>query len=102
MSKLLWFTFILGLQCNVAFSYKILMAFTLPSPSHHIIGKGLMKGLIADGHEVTMISVFKEKNPIENFTEIYLDGVVEQIAGKFQSKSKKFSNSLSRFFLNSP
>lgn len=81
MRKLFWFILILGLQCNVAFSYKILMAFTLPSPSHHIIAKGLMKGLIADGHEVTMISLFKEKDSFENFTEIHLDGVVDQLTG---------------------
>lgn len=45
-----------------------------------------MKGLIADGHEVTMISLFKEKDSFENFTEIHLDGLVEQMAsGEFHS-----------------
>lgn len=37
-----------------------------------------MKGLAADGQEVTIISPFKEKNPIANYTEVYLDGIYDQ------------------------
>lgn len=65
------------------------MTFTLPSRSHHIMGKALMQGLIADGHEVTMISPYEEKNSFENFTEIHLDGVIEQMSsGMCQGKMK--------------
>lgn len=43
-----------------------------------------MKGLAADGHDVTIISPFKEDKPIPNYNEIYLDGVYEKITrGKF-------------------
>lgn len=80
MRNSLWLLLYLAIQCNGVHSYKILALFTPPSPSHYIIGKGLMKGLIADGHEVTMVSPFKEKKPIENFTEIYLEGIIENIS----------------------
>lgn len=68
---------LLAFQCYGVTSYRILMTFTIPSPSHHIIGKALMQGLIADGHEVTLISPFKENYAHENFTEIHLDGIIE-------------------------
>lgn len=45
-----------------------------------------MKGLAADGHDVTMISPFKEKNPIPNYNEVYLDGIYDDAAkGNFKS-----------------
>lgn len=46
-----------------------------------------MKGLIADGHEVTMISPYRVNESFENFTEIHLDGVKEHMAtGKFHAE----------------
>lgn len=85
MRNLLWFFVFLVLQWCGAYSYRILLVFSLTSPSHHILGSGLMKGLVADGHEVTMISAFREPK-IDNFTEIYLDGVMEK------QKKSQFEN----------
>lgn len=61
-------------------SYKILGIFHTVSRSHYYVGSALMKGLAADGHEVTVISPFQEKNPIPNYNEIYLDGTYDMFA----------------------
>lgn len=74
------------IQCYAVASYKILSVFPTISPSHYYVGRALMKGLAADGHEVTMISPFKEKNQIPNYNEVYLDGVYDQaVNGSFDS-----------------
>lgn len=83
MRNLVWFILFLAVQCKGVISYKVLEIFMVHCPSHYMIGSSLMKGLIADGHEVTMISPFKEKKTFENHTEIYLDGIVEYV-GKFR------------------
>lgn len=91
MPNLSWILLFLAFhcQCNGANSYKILMVFPHPSPSHHFVGRGLMKGLIADGHEVTMISPFSESK-IENFTGIHLDGLFDEyMRSKFYSFTEK-------------
>lgn len=68
-----------AIERNGVASYKILGIFPTVSPSHYYVGKALMKGLAADGHEVTIISPFKEKNPIPNYTEIYLEGFYDSV-----------------------
>ncbi len=47
--------------------------FPCPSRSHYAVGHALMKGLAADGHEITIVSPFSQKKPIENYTEILLE-----------------------------
>ncbi|XP_055308683.1 UDP-glucosyltransferase 2-like [Sitodiplosis mosellana] len=54
-------------------SYKFLAILPIPSRSHYYIGQNLMKGLAEDGHEVTVISPFKEKTPIKNYKEVFLE-----------------------------
>lgn len=66
-------------QCNAVISYKILGVFPTTSPSHYYVGRALMKGLAADGHDVTIISHFKEKNPFPNYNEVYLDGSYHEV-----------------------
>lgn len=72
------FAFI-ALETNGVASYRILGIFHTVSPSHYFVGSALMKGLAADGHNVTIISPFKEKKPIPNYTEVYLDGTFDKI-----------------------
>lgn len=80
---LIFFAFF-AVERNVVASYKILGVFPTAAPSHHIVGSALMRGLAADGHEVTIISPFKEKNPIPNYTEVHLEGIHEMFtAGVF-------------------
>lgn len=76
---LICFAFI-AVDRNGVNSYKILGVFPTAAPSHYIVGSALMRGLAADGHEVTIISPFKEKVPIANYTEVYLEGAYEAFA----------------------
>ncbi|KAK9881654.1 hypothetical protein WA026_017172 [Henosepilachna vigintioctopunctata] len=55
---------------------KILGVFYVPTRSHYIASSTLMKVLAERGHEVTVMSPFKEPQPPENYTEIYLDGLL--------------------------
>ncbi|XP_055304712.1 UDP-glucosyltransferase 2-like [Sitodiplosis mosellana] len=59
------------------FGYNILAILPTASKSHYYIGSNLMKGLAKEGHQVTVISPFKEKKPIENFSEIMLENFWE-------------------------
>lgn len=54
-------------------SYKFLAILPVPSKSHYYIGQNLMKGLAEEGHEVTVISPFKEKTHIKNYKEVFLE-----------------------------
>lgn len=55
-------------------SYRILAVLPAPSKSHYYIGQSLMQALAESGdHDVTVISPFKEKNPIANYTEVFLE-----------------------------
>lgn len=55
------------------FAYKILGVLLFPSKSHYYVGHSLLKSLAQDGHDVTVISSFKEKTPIENYHEVFLE-----------------------------
>lgn len=63
-------------------SLKLLLVFPLPSRSHYILGNELGKGLARLGHEVTMISVFEEKNPPKNYKDIVLHELIEERESK--------------------
>lgn len=70
-----WFQ-VLALVCVLyqnASCYRILAVLPVPSRSHYYIGQNLMKGLAKEGHDVTVISPFKEKKPIENYNEVFLE-----------------------------
>lgn len=56
---------------------NILVVFPMPSRSHQILGEELTKALLKKGHHVTMASAYRVKEKLENFTGIYLDGLVE-------------------------
>lgn len=53
--------------------YRILGVFPNPAKSHYLVGDALMKGLAAKGHDVTMISAYKQIEPIKNFRAIHLE-----------------------------
>lgn len=58
--------------------YNILGIFPMISRSHYIVGHALLKGLADAGHEVTMISPFKEPKPIPNYNEVVLEGLIQE------------------------
>lgn len=67
--------FLLTVQTNRVSSYKILGIFPSLSRSHYHMGRGLLKGLAAAGHEVTIVTPFSEKDSIQNYNEIKLTNI---------------------------
>ncbi|CAH1102050.1 unnamed protein product [Psylliodes chrysocephalus] len=57
--------------------YKILVVFSAASPSHFMLCNALGRGLAKAGHEVTVLSPFRDKNPPKNYREVVLTGFVE-------------------------
>lgn len=72
MKLLLVLSLLCILHKNVC-AYNILAFLPVASKSHYYIGHNLMKGLAKEGNQVTVISPFKEKKPIENYTEVFLE-----------------------------
>ncbi|KAK4885380.1 hypothetical protein RN001_001651 [Aquatica leii] len=58
-------------------SANILAIFHFPCKSHHILGSTLLKALARRGHDVTMVSPFPFKDPMENYTDIDITGMLE-------------------------
>lgn len=54
-------------------SYRFLAILPVTSKSHYYIGHNLMKSLAEEGHDVTVISPFKAKQPIKNYHEVFLE-----------------------------
>lgn len=75
------FVLILQLIVNNGDAARILGVFPAPAFSHYALGSRLMKALAEKGHDVTMISTFKEKNPPKFYREIYLEEVVKKSEG---------------------
>lgn len=68
---------------NVTQTARILGIFHMPSYSHFVLGETLFKELAKRGHDVTMISSFPQKNPLENYTDIPLKILPEMINSKY-------------------
>lgn len=84
--KLVFLTLLLFFVYSNVNSYKILGVFPTASKSHYYIGQNLLKGLAEEGHDVTVISPFREKNPIKNYKEVFLEHTWE-----LSRKSKIFT-----------
>lgn len=70
---------LLVLTFSFVTSYKILSVFPIGAKSHYAIGEAAMKALHEAGHEVTMISVFELKKPLENFRHIKIKNEMEML-----------------------
>lgn len=77
MSRVLLLCSLVGAIFGGINGYKILGVFPVASKSHYYVGHALMKGLALEGHEVTVISPFRLKQPIPNYTEVYLENAYE-------------------------
>lgn len=71
--KLFEIVLIFFVLCENVFSYRFLAVLPVTSKSHYYIGHNLMKGLADQGHQVTVVSPFKVKTPINNYEEVYLE-----------------------------
>ncbi|KAJ8709294.1 hypothetical protein PYW07_009120 [Mythimna separata] len=58
------------LICSSCEAYKALVVFGMPSKSHSILGDGVVRQLLKEGHEVTYITAFEYKNPPPNLRQI--------------------------------
>ncbi|GLV43384.1 UDP-glycosyltransferase family 303 member A1 [Carabus blaptoides fortunei] len=74
--------FTLGNMCQCA---NILYLSTVPSPSHNIWDKTLAMGLAGRNHKITYFTHSPEK-PTENFAPIFIEGMYERLAQKFDYK----------------
>lgn len=54
-----------------ASGYRFLGIFPVPSKSHYYIGQNLLKALAEEGHDVTVISPFKDEKPIKNYKVVF-------------------------------
>ncbi|VEN63191.1 unnamed protein product, partial [Callosobruchus maculatus] len=65
---MLWLTTTVQASYLLCFAhcYNLLFIFPTCYPSHHMLGDALAKGLAEAGHDVTMISSFKTKDPPKN------------------------------------
>lgn len=70
-----WFALVL-LWTSVN-SYKILVALPTTFKSHYQFGSEISKALAAEGHEVTVISPFKQAKPLPNYDEVHLEHTVQ-------------------------
>lgn len=70
--------------------YKVLAVLPFGASSHFAIGHAIVKSLHGAGHDITTISPYPQKNPIQNYTDI---STVE-IADKTKEGCKKFDKYL--------
>ncbi|XP_056637124.1 UDP-glucosyltransferase 2-like [Diorhabda sublineata] len=80
--KNIFFLFPFILYCDNVAAYKYLGVFPFFAKSHYFLGNELMKGLAKAGHEVTILTVYEEKDPPnENYKQIVLKELLrDQIA----------------------
>ena len=67
---------------HTAKAAKILAIFPFPGPSQYILVQPYLKALAAKGHEVSVISAFPQKQPINNFHDITIKNMLEDQQGK--------------------
>lgn len=65
--------FALILLWGVVRTYRIIVAIPSVPKSHYQFGSALSKGLVAAGHEVTVITPYKEPKTPTNYNEVYLE-----------------------------
>lgn len=94
----LFIGFALLLALNFANAANILYMNPVPSPSHHFWNTAYVNGLAARGHNVTVISVDRDKNPPNGVHYIRMDGLYNElydqmVKGAFeQSESSPFES----------
>lgn len=74
-------TLLLGCWAPSANAERILGVFPVAAYSHYALGSRLMKALAEKGHEVTIITPYREKKPPKNYREVYLEGILELAEG---------------------
>lgn len=63
-------------------AYNYLLVLPTIARSHYNVGSALAKGLAAAGHQVTLVSPFPLKKPIENINDLPVPNVLKAMSGK--------------------
>lgn len=58
--------------------FKVLGVLPFGSNSHFAIGHAIMTNLIKAGHEVTVISMYPQKKPVENYRDINVKDILDK------------------------
>lgn len=74
---------LLALICQIN-GFKVLGVLPIGSSSHFAIGNSILKSLHQAGHEVTSISSFPKKKPVDKYRDISVSDILER-----DKKSKK-------------
>ncbi|CAG4985721.1 unnamed protein product [Parnassius apollo] len=75
--KLILSVLLLCAFSNGVHSARVLGLFPHTGKSHQMVFEPLLRTLAERGHHVTTVSFFPLKNPIENYTDISLEGISE-------------------------
>ncbi|KAF5289142.1 hypothetical protein FQR65_LT02032 [Abscondita terminalis] len=57
---------------------KTLGVFPYPSYSNYLLGDAIFKELVKRGHEVTVITPFKEKTPLQNYSQVLIENMFKK------------------------
>ncbi|KAM3962084.1 UDP-glucosyltransferase 2-like [Aphomia sociella] len=71
---------------------RILVSFPLPSPSHNLLGKGVVKHLLAAGHEVVYITTFPQEKTNANLTEISVAALEAKLKEQYGGTRIRLNN----------
>jgi glucuronosyltransferase len=58
--------------------FKVLGILPFGSNSHFAIGQGILKSLSKAGHEVTVISPYPQKKPVQNWHDVDASSVLKK------------------------
>lgn len=71
---------LIGLLSSVA-AYNYLVVLPTVARSHYNVGSALAKGLAAAGHQVTLVSPFALKKPIQNINDVSVPNMMKAMGG---------------------
>lgn len=76
-------TFVIAVLCiSIVQSAKILAIFPGPGYSQYFVGEPLLLHLAQRGHEITLVSFYKPKQPVKNLISIEVNGLDKINEGK--------------------
>ncbi|KAH8294625.1 hypothetical protein KR018_000625 [Drosophila ironensis] len=71
------------LSCVSAYNYLVLLH--TAARSHYHVGSALAKGLASAGHQVTLVSPFELKKPIQNIKDVPVKGIITAMQGRMSN-----------------
>lgn len=80
---------------------RILGLFPLNAKSHFVMFQQVMRGLADKGHQVDVLSVFPQKKPYPNYTDLSLAGSVPVIVNNMSYEMvQNFISTSEKFFID--